>query len=64
LLRIYSSLKRPEDVFVSIQYRGYWYSIDDKDYWSKRMFTFMMYLFTLAETGTPSQAPVLTIPAG
>jgi hypothetical protein len=64
LLRIYSSLKSPEDDFVSIKYRGYWYWIDDKEYWSKRMFTFMMYLFTLAETGTPSQAPVLTIPAG
>jgi hypothetical protein len=64
LLRIYSSLKSPEDDFVSIKYRGYWYWIDDKEYWSKRMFTFMMYLFTLAETGAPSQAPVLTIPAG
>jgi hypothetical protein len=64
LLRIYSSLKPPEDEFVGIEYRGYWYWIDDKDYWSKRMFTFMMYLFTLAETGAPSQAPVLTIPAG
>ena len=64
LLRVYSSLKLPEDAFVRIEYRGYWYWIDDKDYWSKRMFTFMMYLFTLAETGTPSQAPVLTIPAG
>ena len=64
LLRVHSSLKRPEDDFVSIQYRGYWFWIDDTDYWSKRMFTFMMYLFTLAETGTPSQAPVLTIPTG
>ena len=64
LLRVYSSLKPPEDDLVSIKYRGYWYWIDDKDYWSKRMFTFMMYLFSLAETGTPPQAPVLTIPAG
>ena len=64
LLHIHSSLKRPEDDFVSIQYRGYWYWVDDTDYWSKRMLTFMMYLFTLAETGSPSQAPVLTIPTG
>jgi SH3-like domain-containing protein len=64
LLRVHSALKAPEDDFVSIQYRGYWYWIDDTDYWSKRMLTFVMYLFTLAETGAPSQAPVLTIPAG
>lgn len=64
LLRIHSSLKPPEDNFVSIQYRGYWYWINDTDYWSKRMLTFIMYLFSLAETGSPSQAPVLTIPAG
>ena len=64
LLRVHSSLKPPEDDFVSIQYRGYWYWIDDTDYWSKRMLTFIMYLFSLAETGAPSQAPVLTIPAG
>jgi hypothetical protein len=65
-LHVYSSLKPPpeEDDFVSIEYRGYWYWINDKDYWSKRMFTFMMYLFTLAETGTSSQAPVLSIPTG
>ena len=64
LLRVYSSLKPPEDDFVSIEYRGYWFWIEDTDYWSKRMFTYMMYLFTLAETGAPSQAPILTIPAG
>ena len=64
LLRVHSSLNSPEDAFVTIEYRGHWFWIDDKDYWSKRMFSFLMYLFTLAETGTPSQTPVLTIPAG
>ena len=64
LLRVYSSLDPPKDAFVRIEYGGHWFWIDDKDYWSKRMFSFLMYLFTLAETGTPSQAPVLTLPAG
>jgi hypothetical protein len=64
LLRIYSSLEPPEDAFVAIEYRGYRFWIDDRDYLSKRMFSFIMYLFTLAETGAPSQAPILTIPAG
>lgn len=64
LLRVYSSSEPPKDCFVTVQYRDTWFWIDDKDFWSKRMFSFLMYLFTLAETGTPSQTPVLTIPAG
>lgn len=64
LMRVYNSIEQPKDAFVSIQYRDYWFWIDDKDYMSKRMFSFIMYLFTLAETGSPSPAPVLTIPTG
>ena len=64
LLHIYSASNYPEDAFAAVKYRDTWFWIDDKDYWTKRMFSFLMYLFTLAETGSPSQAPVLTIPTG
>ncbi|MHC4926783.1 MAG: hypothetical protein ACYTER_05540 [Planctomycetota bacterium] len=64
MLRVYSAPEKPEDSFVTIKYRDYWYWIDDTDYMSKRMFSFIMYLFTLAETGAPSPAPVITIPTG
>lgn len=62
LIRIHSSPDRPDDAFVAVRYRDYWFWIDDRDVPSKRMFSFLMFLFTLAETGMPEQAPVLTIP--
>ena len=43
-------------------YRGYWFWIDDRDMASKRLFSFLMFLFTLVETGGKETAPVLTIP--
>ncbi|MHC4557121.1 MAG: hypothetical protein ACYTFW_08045 [Planctomycetota bacterium] len=62
--RIRSALEKPADAFVAVQYRGYWFWINDRDFVSKRLFSFLMFLFTLAETGAPTQAPTLTIPTG
>ena len=64
LMRVQADKEPPGDAFVTVQYRGYWFWIDDKDYQSKKMFSFLMFLFSLAETGAPAQAPVLTIPTG
>jgi len=64
LIRVQSSVGRPADVFVAVRYRDYWYWIDDRDYASKRMFTLLMILFSVAETGATGNAPVITIPAG
>ena len=62
LIRIASSPARPDNAFVAVPYRGYWYSIDDRDMRSKDLFSFIMYLFTFVETGGKEAAPVLTIP--
>jgi hypothetical protein len=65
LMRIQSSkAKVINDAFVAVRYRGNLFWIDDRDYQSKRLFSFMMFLLTLAETGIPSQAPIVTIPVG
>ena len=64
LMRVQSTEEVPTDAFVTVKYRGYWFWIDDKDFQSKKVFSFLMFLFSLAETGAPSQAPVLTIPTG
>jgi hypothetical protein len=64
LLRVQSDSEKPADAFVAVQYRDHWFWIDDRDFTSKKMFSFLMFLFTLAETGTPQPAPVLTIPTG
>ena len=64
LVRIHSSYERPADVFVAIPYRDYWFWIDDKDLSSKGMFSFLMFIFTLTETGEKEGAPIVTIPIG
>jgi hypothetical protein len=44
-------LGRAQRLRVAVPYRGYWFWIDDRDMASKRMFTFLMFIFTLVETG-------------
>lgn len=63
-VNIRSAAQKPADAFVAVQYRGHWFWIDDRDFITKRAFSFLMFLFTLAETGVPEKAPVLTIPTG
>jgi hypothetical protein len=64
LIRILSSPQKPDDAFAAVPYRQEWYWIDDKDFPSKRLFSFIMFLFTLTDTGDKQGAPVITIPAG
>jgi len=60
--RIRCAKSRPRDAFVAVPYRGHWFWIDDTDIASKRNFAFVMFLFTLADTGDRGGQPVLTIP--
>jgi len=64
LIRILSSTTKPSDTFVAVPYRKYWYRIDDNDLRSKRLFTFLMFVFSLTETQGKESAPIVTIPAG
>jgi hypothetical protein len=50
------------DAFVSVRYRDYWFWIDERALYSKRTFSFLMYLFMLTETGGVQAAPVVTVP--
>jgi len=63
LVRILSSGVKSDDAFVTVPYRGHWYWIDDRDLPSKGLFSFLMFLFTLVETGDKGTPPVVTIPA-
>ena len=63
LIQIGNAAERPADAFAAVRYRGYWFAIDDHDMPSKRLFTFLMFLFTLVETGGKEGAPIVTIPA-
>jgi hypothetical protein len=64
LIRIQSSSQKPGDAFVSIPYRNSYFWIDDRDLMSKKIFSFLMFVFTLVETGEKGAAPVVTIPTG
>jgi len=64
LIQVKYSTEEPKDAYVSVRYRGYWYSIDDHDFESKRIFSFVMLLFSLTETGDRGTLPLVTIPAG
>ena len=60
---VHSGAQAPADAYTAVRYRDTWYWIDDRDLRSKRAFAFMMMFFSLAETGTRTPAPVLTIGA-
>ena len=62
LARILSSKSKPANAYVTVEYRGHWFWIEDADLKSKRSFTFIMMLFTLMQSGDKQAAPVLTIP--
>lgn len=63
LINIHSSKSSPTHAFVTVNYRDTWFWIDDRDLKSKRTFSFMMLLFTLADTGEAQPLPLVTIPA-
>jgi hypothetical protein len=62
-ISIRSTVTHPSDAFVAVRYHDTWYWIADGDLGSKRVFTFLMIFFSLAETGVTPQTPVLTVPA-
>jgi hypothetical protein len=62
LIRIHSSSKKPYDAFISIPYRDFHFWIDDRDLMSKKIFSFLMFVFTLVETGEKGTAPIVTVP--
>jgi hypothetical protein len=63
LVHIRSGTAAPADAYAAVPFKGYWYWIDDTDIASKRTFTFLMILFSLAETGQPVAAPIVTVPS-
>jgi len=63
LVHIRSGTEAPADAYAAVPYKGYWYWIDDNDIASKRRFTFLMILFSLAETGQTTASPVVTVPS-
>ena len=63
LIQIKCSKTEPADAFATVEYRNHWFWIDDRDLKSKRVLSFMMMMFTLADTGEKEPLPLITIPA-
>ncbi len=63
LIHIHSGKSVPADAFVSVKYENNWFWIDKSDLESKQMFSLIMMLFTMVDTGPTQNQPVLTIPA-
>ena len=63
LIHIHSGKSVPTDAFVSVKYENHWFWIDKSDLESKQMFSLIMMLFTMVDTGPTQNQPVLTIPA-
>jgi hypothetical protein len=64
LIRIRYAKEPPPDAFASVPYRDGWFWIDDRDYQSKKLFSFLMFVMTLTESDSKDGAPVVTISAG
>ncbi len=62
LIRVHSGDSRPTDAYVAVRYRDQWFWIDDRDLSSKRVFSFLMLLFSLTEKDTLQAAPIVTVP--
>lgn len=62
-VRIHSGKEKPEAAFAAVQYRDYWFWVDDSDWRTKRAMTAIMFFFTLADTGAADKLPLITIPA-
>jgi hypothetical protein len=64
LIQIKTAPSKPENAFVFVEYRDHWFYIDDRDYPSKRIFSFLMLLTSLTEASEDKGSPVITLPAG
>ena len=63
LVHIHVGKDAPAETYAVVTYKGYNYWIDDRDVTSKRVFTFLMMLFSLAETGPAAASPLVTVPS-
>jgi hypothetical protein len=63
LLRIHSGSKEPSGAFAAVPYEGEWFWIANDDWKSKRTFSSILFLFTLADSGGEQKLPTITIPA-
>jgi len=60
---VLSADDEPADASVAVRYRGRYFYVSDRDLGSKRLLSFIMILFSLADRSEDAAKPVITIPA-
>jgi hypothetical protein len=63
MVLIHSGKEQPMDAFVAVSYRDHWFWVEDRDFPSKGIFSYLLILFSLTETDSGKGAPIVTIPA-
>lgn len=63
LIRIVSDVNKPTDAFAKVYYNDRWYWIENRDLPSKALFSFLLVMLTLAESGQKAPSPFVTIQA-
>ena len=61
LIHVRVSAERPRDAFIAIDYRGYWYYIEDRDVKSKNTFAVMQILMSMANNASGAVGPLISI---
>jgi hypothetical protein len=64
LMRIRSSVDRPDNAAVAVFYRDHWFFVDDSDLDSKSTFSMLSQIYSLQAGNISNAAPLLTIPVG
>lgn len=64
LLTVHSSMDYPQNAYLAVSYRGYWFYIDDSDVNSKRTFVLLQQIFNLQAKQSDNEPPLLSIPLG
>ena len=61
LIRVHYSKEQPEDSYVAVRMRDYWFYIDDRDVVSKRTFAMLQIVLSLTDSGDVGRGPVVSI---
>jgi hypothetical protein len=61
LMNVRVSKDKPKDAFISIYFRDHWFYIDDRDVPSKNTFAVIQLLFSMANSGSGSVGPLISI---
>ncbi|MDR0428586.1 MAG: hypothetical protein LBG86_00950 [Puniceicoccales bacterium] len=64
IFQVHCSAEKPQDAYLSVFYRGYWFHIADSDINTKSTFMLLSNIFNLQAGDSQVVAPTLTIPIG